>query len=642
MSFIKEGWQELQRKLQRQKNRVLLEAKKKRLSEAEIRLGSLRADEVHEIESLRGPARDVRLLCAKEREQQELLDETQKHLDAEKALLDESRKNHESAVRQLQEERTPLNEERNICKGKLRAFEAEVTECQRKLKALQNEKARSKPANKKKKKSRDAAGEGEETPPEALGEVSWETNHASEQKEIEEALEQASSRLEPLQEELAGLDQRLKKLDERIAKANADWHQHEKAQSHTITAREQRVRSLKDELLKIEKQRAEPFRQIGRYVAAHPELAGDRQKELETTLKLQEEVRVTERENQRLANESASINRQSVRKFYFVIVSLATVIGVGFLLVARPETPSVYLPAATEALLSINFDELPEESVDLESEHGSTKLKLLREHLDELSTTAHQFGLPTKTGTLTLAIPSDTDPEALAVPWRLIQFPDADGRETLEWISRAKGVRSNLSGIIMVEQNNRAVAAVGPGMYAFGQPDDVKVLAGSRLGLSPDLRVEAPPLDVFSQLSSRFDFRAATTANSLLANQWNSALNKHWFEHGEAVAVGVAFNDGDARVRFVLGADHLEAAEAFVAAFEAAPQNYLTLNKHERPLFLEAPKVKRHGRQVEVQFDTDEARAIDLIEALSALPPGTASSDATTSTGLSGQHPATI
>jgi len=622
MTFIREGWRELQRKIHRRHVRALLEAKRKKLAEAEIRLGSSCADQVSSVPELQPAAKAVERLREKEQEQQKLLDDTQEQLDAGKASLDQAKKWHQEDLHRLQDDRKPAVEERNICKNKLRAFEAEITECNRKLKALKT--GRSQKALSKRPPTLTST---EGNPPATMAETpgNLEADADNERDALKKELEQAESRIKPLQRELEQYEQRLRKSDERIAKSQDDWKQEEKKHHHALHAWELRVKTLKEELFKLERQRAEPFREIGQYVVLHSDLAGSRQKELEQTRQLQSEVAAVERENDRLAQESATINHQDIRKFYFVIVSLAAIIGIAVLLASRPEAPSVYLPASTTAIISVNINDVTQAGELVRSKMSEERMAALSNQLITVSKAAADFGLPTKRGSLTLAIPSQPVSSAPAdsirslLPWRVLHYPEISGRETLEWLSKVQGKRTSISGIAIIQQDNKAIAAVGPGMYAFGDQQSVELLVESRLGKSADLRIDTPPLNVFSRMSNRFDFRVATTSDSPLAKRWETVLGSRWIENDRALAMGIAFDESDARIRFIVNCQHADQAKALAKKMQTNPATFFTVENHEDPIGFVNLKIKRHDRQLEIQFDTNAPEALELIEKLTTF-----------------------
>ncbi len=611
MSFFREGWRELRRKFRRQKNRVLLEAKRKRLAEAEIRLGSLCVDEAGTVEALRQPVKEVTSLHAQKEERQAELDAARRRLDAARASLEQGRSSHQDALKRLQEERTPLLEERNICKGKLRAFEAEVTECHRKLRSLENAQARQ---DKIARKQADTAPAHDATPGAQQASISEAPPAVDpERLNIEQASSQAEERIGPLQAELKGYEERIARFDEQIKRLNEEWNRDDKGQLQSIQPQEQSIKKLEEALLEIETQRAEPFRLIGRYAADHPDIARHRPEELGTVQQLREEIDVTRSENESLALESSEVDQQDVRKFYFVLVSLLTIFFAALLLVLRPEPPSVYLPAETAALVSVNLRNLP--TPNLKEVPGPEAW------IFALAKPAAAFGLPTGEGALTVAMPADGTPEQSGgMPWRILSMPSMTGPKTLEWVSRAPGTRENLAGLTILEAHGSTLTAVGPGMFAFGARADVELLARSRLGLTPDLVTESPPFNVFSQLSSNFDFRAATNATSPLAERWKHLLGPDWFEGLEAVAVGVAFREDRARVRFILGAPNANQARALAEKITAAPADYFTVKGHPSPLTNVPPSIKRHRHLLEIQIDVETARVLDLLGRLTSPP----------------------
>ena len=627
MNFLSTGVKEITRRLRRSKNRLALANARKSLDRADTALGRHSWRELIGDESadIREAFADLHRLNDEVEAAHLRIAELETEVRAQEAARESARRDHAQALAAIDEEREPIQE-------RLAALQISLAEHGKVLHEQNDRKHALNAAQtallKKERRARR----------QSVLLTDWE--RAERQREFEaerarlseEAAQLAAARTEAVEPMAAderaiqGVKTALAALDTRAQRARIDLAARERAAALSIAGLSKEIAAIHRQVTDTEDRKEHSYLVIGRRLAAREE----------TPPGADELFAASRRQRQNLERltglescwyeESRNADRQDLRVFWFVAVTVAVIAAIIGLLIFKGPGKRDWLPANTVAVVTVDVREFTDADFTraLESKDPDAWQSVWTGLLHSVDAVP-EIDVRRQVARITRAL-APADAHGPAVDGVLVELRASVAVDNLlrdrigndPDFARKDGPR-NVDGLIIYDKKDgTSVAQIGPDTLALGPRESVEALIRVRLGLRDDLKSDAQFLSEFQRLDEGSAFRLVTYKPRELTSLTDTVLSPELLEHCSALGLTLELHEPGSAV-FILDTPNARAAAQVTRQLQANPDAVLQLHSAGPNLFIEPPVAKAHDARVEWRFRMTAPAAREFLERVSRL-----------------------
>ena len=618
MNFVHTGVRAVARGLGRQRNRLALANARKLVERAEIALGragwrDLAGDERiqaafgairHHDERIAEAGADIARLETQVREQE--------------AARETARQEHAGAVRGIEAERLPIEQS-------LRDLQVRQAEHAR---ALQEQNVRRGALN-----SDQTALLRQERNTRRQRLLLSEEDRAARQREFDAGRASLSVQAAQLtaarsaEAEAVATDQRrtkevrdtLKRLDKRAQDADTDLAARERTVAVAIGALHKQIAAIRRQATRIEEEKDDSFLAIGRLLTERGQPPAGQDELFATARRHRQAYERLERLERTWMQESRDADRQDLRIFNFVWVTLLILLGLGLLLAVRTPGKRDWLPRNTEAILTLDVKSFTDADFTraLQSQEPAA-WQTVWTGLVRTVADVPAIDVRRQVSRITRALAPATE-HSPAVDCLLVEMrPSVDVAAIRKQLDTpAAGFRKrpqDFNGLPIYEKGPLAIAQIGPDTLAIGPLASVEALINVRLGLRDDLKSDAQVFSEFQRLDEDGAFRLVTYRPRELTGLADPLLDGGLLSDCQALGLTINVRN-PVLVVVLLNANNAVEASRIVNALTASPDQVLQL----QGAFIDPPVVRTHDLQVEWRFHITDPAARELLQRVSRL-----------------------
>ena len=631
MNFVSTGVKEVTRRLRRQKNRLALANARKTVEKAEVALGrhgwrTLAADE-----SVRGAYEDLLRLDGKVESAQARVSEIDAAVHAQEALRAVAWREHEENLDRLEQQRRPVQDHLHALQNRMAERARALPEQNAKHIALKAEQTAL--LTEEKRARRRTASEAER----AGLQKRFDVRRAALAEQAAQLTMARSGVVEPMaadQREIKEVRARLNVIDKEVQAAHAALTAREREITLTIAEQHKEIAAIRRQVARIEHEKAASYLAVGRRLGEHTADALPDASAADLFAVSQRHRQSYERlvglETAWL-RESQNANKQDLRIFNFVGVTLAVLLAGALLLVFRTPGKRDWLPSNTQAILTVDVRRFTDADFTRALQSGEPdEWQTVWSGLVQTVAQVPQIDVRRQVARITRALAPPVDGSRAPVDCLLVEMRagvDVDNLLRQRMVSEggfkqpvaANGQAETVGGLPFYEKGTLAVAQIGPDTLALGSPASVQALIEVRLGLQSDLKSDAQLFSEFARLSDDSPFRLVTHKPRELTYLTDPLLNADMLGDCEALGLTLDMHEPMSAV-FVLNARTPQAANSIARVIQANPDQVLQLASAAPNLFVERPTVTTPtDRQVEWRFRMTQPAAREFLQKVSRL-----------------------
>ncbi len=625
MNFVSTGVKEVTRRLRRQRNRLALANARKTVEKAEVALGrhgwrALAADE-----SVRGAYEDLLRLDGKMESSRARVSEIDAAVHAQEALRAQAWREHEENLDRLERQRRPVQDHLHALQDRMAERARALPEQNAKRTALKAEQTAL--LKEEKRARRRAASDAER----AGLQQGFDVRRAALAEQAAQLTMARSGVVEPMaadQREIKEVRARLNAIDKEVQAAHATLTARERAITLAIAEQHKEIAAIRRQAARIEHEKTASYLAVGRRLSEH---AADALPD-ETAADLFAVSQKHRQSYERLVGletawlrESQHANKQDLRIFNFVGVTLAVLLAGALLLVFRTPGKRDWLPSNTQAILTVDVRRFTDADFTraLQSREPDA-WQAVWSGLVQTVAQVPEIDVRRQVARITRALAPPRDGNHAPVDCLLVEMRvgvDVDDLLRKRMVS-AHGFKQQpvaVGGLPLYEKGDLAVAQIGPDTLALGSPASVQALIEVRLGLQSDLKSDAQLFSEFARLSDESPFRLVSHKPRELTYLTDPLLNAEMLGDCEALGLTLDMHEPVSAV-FVLNAGTPQAANGIARVIQANPDQVLQLASAGPNLFIERPTVTTPtDRQVEWRFRMTQPAAREFLQKVSRL-----------------------
>ncbi|MGI9086154.1 MAG: hypothetical protein ACR2HH_00185 [Chthoniobacterales bacterium] len=616
MSFIGTGLRELGLKVRRQRTRMALRHEKRVLQKSEIALGREGCSQAVNFPEVRN---EIVALKKLEREQKEVaarIAQIQEGLQQLEAQRQENAKAQTEAIGALEKEKQPILLRRNETKATADLCDRELSGVERRL---QDNDAADQEFLKK-----IGALQAQAPPPADLEAqtAGWSTKRAQlpgQRAEISRAREGSAEACRQAKEKLSVQEDALSEIEKKIAAVRSEFEGRDRSLNENGRAQQDALKEARTHHQTVEERKNPAYLNIGRHLAAQGIAPPNAPQLLEEVQRHRSAVERHSEHKTELARLSAEINKQELRKFYFSVLSVLVLLAIVLPLVFQTPAKREWLPQETEAILSVNMQQLERDEFLKRWE----KDQPAEWHATWSGLTANAQRTPV----LNLVHDAARVTRALtsagakgARDFVLVQAKN-DVAPVLASVEKDQAfARENISGLGVWQRPDFALARVGQRTLAVGSPREVEELVRVRLGIKPDLKITGNLFGRFQALDQESSLRLIASDPRLLDRFFNPIFTREFLETAQVFGLGLRL-ENPVKARLILQTKSPKAAADLAQQLKENPQRWLRLQDSELLLFTQPPEISTQGNGVEVRCVVPENSARLLLQRIAKTSP---------------------
>ena len=618
MSFIRTGLREIGLKVRRQKTRIALRHEKRVLQRAEIALGREGVAQAANFPELRT---EIVALKKLEQEQKEVgvrisqFEESLKQIEEQRQ---QNAKEQQEALAVLDEEKKPILQLRNAAKSAADLCSRELAGVDRRLQ--ENDAA-----------DRELLQKISElqalTPPPADVEAQSAALSSKRARLPEQRAEIARARLGSADacrmaaEKLQQQDAALQEVEKRIASVRAEFEQRDRALNETSRTQQEALKEARTHHQTVEERKNPAYLSIGRHLASQGIAPPNAPQLLEEVQRHRTAVDRHSQHKAELAVLSSQIDKQELRKFYFSIVSVIVLLAIILPLVFQSPAKREWLPQDTEAILSVNTQQLQRDELPKrwQKEQGE-EWQRIWSGLTANARRTPVLNLPRDAVRVTRAMTTASSGEVRE--FVLVQAK-GDVTPVIRSVEQEQGFeRRPINGLPVWLRSDFALARVGPRTLAVGSVGEVEELVRVRLGIKQDLKITGHFFDRFQSLDQETALRLISNDPPNLARFFSPIFSQELLRSAQILGLGLTF-ENPVQARLIVKMKSEKAASEFAEQIRNEPQRWLRLDESDLLLYAGSPEVESEGADIEVVFNMPENSARLLLQrvAKSNAPP---------------------
>ncbi len=616
MSFISTGFRELTLKVRRQRTRMALRHQKRHLQKSEIALGREGTAEAANFPEVRN---EIVALKKLEQEQREVtvriakIEEALKQIEAQRQ---ENSREQATALDKLEEEKRPLVERRNQAKSAAERCESELAAIDRRLK--ENE-----AADRELLKKVSALQATEPPPPDLQAQMERLSTERARLPQEKAGMERdrlgSANASRSAREKLSSEEALVVQADKKIAKARTEFEARDRALKESAREQQEEVRQAQQQHQTVEEKKNPAYLNIGRHLASQGIAPPNAPHLLTEVQKHRAAVEHHTGHREELARLSAQIDKQELRKFYFVIFSVLALLAIILPLVSQSPTKREWLPAETSAILSLDVYQFGKGALPnrWRKEQPETWQKV----------SAGLLGQAAHTPVLHLAEDAARVTRALTLDDnnREEEYVLVETRNDLAPIVRTitqdkSFTKSAITGLVVWERSDVTVARVGPRTLAIGSLGEVDRLVQVRLGTRADLKIDDPLLECFQTLNTGSALRLVSRDPDDLETLFGPILPLEFLKNCDLLGLEMTF-DIPAKAHLVVKVTDEAKAKGLTVGLQNEPARWLKIPGSDFVLSTDPPKVEQKNEKLDLRFDIPEGAARLLLERLAKIQP---------------------
>lgn len=625
MNFLSTGVKEITRRLRRSKNRLALANARKGLDRADTALGrhswrELVGDETGDIQgafaNLHGLNEEVEASHLR-------IAELEGEVREQEGTRESARRDHSQVLAAIDEEREPVQE-------RLATLQASLAEHQ---KVLDEQNSRKHALN-----TTQTALLKQERRARRQGLLLTEEERAERQRPFdaerarlaEEAAHLAASRSEagePMAADQAAIKEvkgALAAFDARAQRARTDLAARDRAAALAIAGLHKEIAAIRRQVAHTEDNKEDAYLAIGRRLAGRETAPRGADEPFAASARQRQHLeRLTGLETF-WHEESRNADRQDLRVFYFVAVTVAIIAAVVVLLIYKGPGKRDWLPANTVAIVAVDVRGFTDADFakalqSQEPDAWQTVWTGLLHSVGEVP----QIDVRRQVARITRAL-APADAHGPAVDCLLVQLRASVSVDNLlsnGLVGEGKFTRRSVDGLAIYDkpQSTVSLAQIGPDTLALGSRESVEALIRVRLGLREDLKSDAQFLNEFQRLNDGSAYRLVTYKPRELTSLTDTVLSPALLEHCNALGLTLEMREPVSAV-FILNAPNAQDAAQVTHQLQTSPDEVLQLRGAGPNLFIETPTVtKVHDTQVEWRFRMTAPAAREFLQRVSRL-----------------------
>jgi hypothetical protein len=607
VSFIRTGLRELGLKVRRQRTRLALRHVKRQLQRSEIYLGREGTAQAASFPEVRN---EIVALKKLEQEQKEValriaqIEAALKQFEAERAANAGAQND---AISKLEAEKKPILQQRDDAKNA-------ATLCERELASVESRLQANDSADRELLKQLSAL-QAQAPPPQDLDArtavlASKRARLPQERAEIVRAREGSAEGCRQATQKLAAVEEELSAAERNIARVRERFEATDRALAEKVRARQDALRDARAQHQTVEERKNPAYLNIGRHLATRGIAPPNAPHLLHDVLRHRQSVQRHHEHREQLSVLSAQIDKQELRKFYFVIASILVLLAIVLPLVLQSPPKREWLPRETDAILSLNAEHFDRDDLP----------KKWRNEDFWLQTWPGLIGAAAQTPRL--RIPGDAARVTRALttaensPPR--EFLLVEARDNVSTVVRTiaedkQFERRTISGLPVWQRSDFSIARVGPKTLAVGMPDGVDELVRVRLGLEADLQITGEFFDRFQALDRETTLRLISRDPPGLARVFHPIFPRELLESAQLLGLGVSLQT-PAKARLLLRLPSENAASDLAKSIHDDPHRWLRIEQSDLPLFAAPPEINRQHADLEIRFNIPENSARLLLQ----------------------------
>lgn len=616
MSFIRTGFREIGLKIRRQKTRMALRHEKRVLQKSEINLGREGCSQAVNFPEVRS---EIVALKKLEQEQKEValrIAQIEEGIRKIELQREQNAKEQNQALAKLEEEKKPIVEKRNAAQAAADICDRELAAVERRL---QDNDAADRDLMKKL-----AELQAQVPPPDDLdaqmASISARRVRLPEERaEVTRARMGSAEACRTAREKLAEQDAALSGIDKNIARVREEFEARDRVLNESSRAQQEALKEARGLHETVEEKKNPAYLNIGRHLASQgiappnaPHLLAEVQKHRTAVDRLSEHTA-------ELAILSSEIDKQELRKFYFAGLSVGVVVAIILVLVFQSPQKREWLPHETEAILSVNLEQLERDDLPKRwrKDQGAEWQNIWAGLMASAQLTP-VLNLPRDAVRVTRAL--STNDNGATREYVLVEAR-SDVSRVISSIEKDKAFeRRTITGLPMWLRPDFALARVGPKTLAVGTESEVASLARVRLGIDPDLKITGPLFDRFQSLKEGNALRLVSSEPGKLAKMFPPVFQSELLDASELLGLSLTLQN-PVKARLILNAKSAQAATDLAARIRNEPQRLLRIQDSELLLYLQPPEVETAGASVQLRFDVPENSARLLLQRFARTTP---------------------
>lgn len=608
MSFIRTGLREIGLKVRRQKTRMALRHEKRVLQRAEIALGREGTSQAVNFPEVRN---EIVALKKLEQEQKEVavrisqIEEALKGIDAQRQ---QNATDLNTALAQLEEEKKPLLERRNQAKSAADLCHRELAGVDRLLQ--DNDTADRELLEKL------AALQAQVPPPDDFdaqtAALSGRRAQLPEQRaEIERARLGSADACRSAKETLALHQSELDAIDKKIAQIRAEFEARDRALNESSRAQQETLKQARALHQTVEERKNPAYLNIGRHLATKGIAPPNAPHLLEDVQRHRTAVEKHSQHKAELAVLSSEIDQQELRKFYFSVLSVLVLLAIILPLVLKSPAKREWLPQETEAILSVNMqqlqrDELPKRWQKEQSEEWQTIWAGLAANAERTPV----LNLSRDVLRVTRAMTSGNS----GLREFVVVQAKGDVQPVVRAVNQDEGFqRKPINGLAVWLRPDFALARLGPRTLAVGGPAEVEELVRVRLGMEQDLKITGSLFDGFQALDEETAVRLISSDPPSLSRYFSPIFTRELLASAQILGLGLTLHN-PVRGRLLIKMKSEKHAADLAAQVQQEPQRWLAIQDSDLLLYAQPPQVLTSGADLEIQFVVPENSARLLLQ----------------------------
>ncbi|HEV3409155.1 MAG TPA: hypothetical protein VG095_02595 [Chthoniobacterales bacterium] len=618
MSFIRTGFREVGLKVRRQKTRMALRHERRVLQRAEIALGREGVNQAGNFPELRN---EIVALKKLEQEQKEValrITQIEAALKEIEAQRQQNAKEQAAALAALEEEKKPILQRHKEARATADLCDRELSGVERRL---QDNDTADRELLQKISELQAQVPPPEDFDAQMAGLSSRRSQLPDQRAEIVRARLGAADACRQAKEKLAEQQAALDEIDKRIARVRSEFEAREKALNESARGQHDALKEARTHHQTVEERKNPAYLNIGRHLATQGIAPPNAPHLLETVQRHRAAVERHTQHREELAVLSSQIDKQELRKFYFSIVSVLVIVAIIIPLILRAPKRREWLPHETEAILSVNTQQLQRDELARRWEkERSEEWQTIWSGLTANAQQTPMLNLPRDAVRVTRGLASDGNG---GVREFVLVQAKGDVANVIRSIEREQGFeRRAVSGLPVWLREDFALARVGPRTLAVGAPSEVEELVRVRLGIEQDLKITGSLFDRFQALDQETALRLISSNPPSLARYFDPIFPRELLESAQIVGLGLTFGN-PVRARVVIKMRSARAADDLAKRIRDEPQRWLRLQDSDLLLYGQAPEVITQETDLELRFIVPENSARLLLQrvAKTSAPP---------------------
>ena len=604
MSFIRTGLREIGLKIRRQKTRMALRHEKRLLQKSEINLGREGCSQAVNFPEVRS---EIVALKKLEQEQKEValriarIEEGIRQIELQR---EHNAKEQNQALAKLEEEKKPVLEKRNAAKSAADLCDRELQGVERRL---QENDAADRDLLKKL-----AELQAQTPPPDDLdaqmASISARRVRLPEEKaEVTRARMGSAEACRIAREKLAEQDGALAAMDKNIARVREEFEARDRVLNESSRAQQDALKEARGLHETVEEKKNPAYLNIGRHLASQGIAPPNAPHLLAEVQKHRGAVERHSQHTAELAVLSSQIDKQELRKFYFAGLSVVVLVAIILVLVFQSPQKREWLPLGTEAILSVNLEQLERDDLPKRwRKDQSAEWQKVWAGLVADAQRTPVLNLPRDAVRVTRAL--STSDNGSTREYVLVEAR-GDVSRVISSIEKDKSFeRRTITGLPMWLHPDFALARVGPKTLAVGTEREVASLARVRLGIDPDLKITGPLFDRFQSLKEGNALRLVSNEPEKLSKMFPLVFQDEMLTGVDLLGLSLTLQN-PVKARLILKAKSAQAATELAARIRNEPQRFLRLQDSDQLFYVQPPEVDVQGTDVQLRFDVPENSA---------------------------------